>query len=1340
MLSEIFSENTINWFQTAVGEPTPVQAEGWRAIASGGDVLVSAPTGTGKTLTAFLYWLDHLAALPRPLADGCVIVYVSPLKALGNDIRENLRRPLAGLGLENVVRAAVRTGDTTQSERAKMLRHPPQIIITTPESLFLLLTSRGGRQALKTAKCVIIDEMHAMIGSKRGVHLMLSLERLDALCGRRLQRIGLSATIQPLEMAAQYLSGGRGARIVAPKVEKSLNMSVELAADDFRTLPDNSIWPSISDRAYELSQESRTTLAFVDGRQQAEKLAYGINAVAETQYARTHHGCVSKEQRLEAEQQLRNGEIRILCCTSTMELGIDVGDIDLVLQIGAPRSISGAVQRAGRAGHGPNRTSTMIIFPKTEADSLDAALAARGALEGRIEKAESPEKCLDVVSQHIVSMAASGGLTVDEALNIINGAWPCRRVSRAELERVLSMLAGDYEHELDIPVRPRIIYDRINGEIMGDNYSRMLAVSNVGTIPDRGWYTVILKDGTRLGELDEEYVFEARLGDKFLLGAFAWRIQDITKNSVIVTAATPEGAQSPFWKGDSQGRPAETGRYYGALMREMNDAWYAGRIDRCLEKYPVTDAVKSAVKNHIGRQILSTGCLPDDKTIIFEHFSDSAGDHQLMIHSVFGARVNHAIAMLLRHAAEKATGQEVRGYDDDGGMLLYLIGGGDIPDGLYAQLDPDAALRTIEALLPAEPMFSMAYRYALGRSDMQGVRGNGRQPLWVQRLRGAESLSGAVDQPGHPLVEEALRECRDDMLDIENAIAVIRNIRAGRIRVLETHLEEPSPMALPLRRQVEAEMMYEAPIPASAKMASMAQMQAIEPEKEAIETRYSRDRKLDGPDRLHSILMTEGDLIPGEVDAPAQWYEYLAQRGRAMYVEPGLWIAAEHADEYCAEDMTRIVRRCLRYRGAQDAQTIAQRYAMTEEAAQDILIKLEKDGIARTFEGMYVHADVYESAQRLTINLRRSRIRTAPAHRFAALMARDLDRAGAPRTRLEACMKRLYRQELPVQWWEDIVLPARVPGYRAVHIDNLLAEGGMTYRVRREDKKLLAAFYEMDDFEFGNFTPPTGRLSEEEREILDILESGGAQFDYTIARRMGGREVSPALFSLVAKGLVRHDSFAALRRALPGKKVAHKQLPGRWERACSLRELSPDEALTAAFRRCPVLSRETCAEMPWGRALEMLRAKEMTGEVRRGYFVNGLSGAQFVRAEDFQLVTEALKEDGDEFICINAVDPAQMWGRALPHEEGRDFICVAGTALVLHGGRVACIVERYGETLRMFEDSWEALACFANAFRSGRIFAGRKRVCVTAYPQSAGPIMRKAGFTPEALDYVLYPD
>ena len=1338
---ELFSEKTRNWFLTSVGAPTPVQEEGWRAIAQGGDVLVSAPTGTGKTLTAFLFWLDFLAARPKPLVDECVILYVSPLKALGNDIRENLQRPLAGLGLKGVVRAAVRSGDTTTAERAKMLKSPPHILITTPESLYLLLTSKKGREAISTVRCVVVDEIHSIIDSKRGAHLMLSLERLDALCEKRIQRIALSATIRPLQEAANYISGGRGATVVAPKVEKKTDIRVELAEKDFRQLPEHSVWPAIADRAYRLSGEVRTTLAFVDGRAQAEKLAHGINAIAEGRYARTHHGCVSKDQRLEAERQLRAGELKLLCCTSSMELGIDVGDIDLVLQVGAPLSIAGALQRAGRAGHGPGRVSELIIFPKTEGDTLLAALAAKGALEGMIESAHIPGKCLDVVSQHLVSMAAAGSYSVEEAHAILRGAYPCRAVTVEEVESLLGMLAGDLEHSRDLPVRPRVLYDRIHGRVSGDSYTRMLAVSTVGTIPDRGWYAVVLPDGTKLGELDEEYVFEARLGDKFLLGAFAWRVQEITRDRVIVAPATPEGARSPFWKGDSLGRPMETGEYYGTLLRTLGDAAEARRLKSALLLFPLSGEARAAVERHIKRQLEVTHCLPDDRTIICEHFSDSAGEHQLMIHSVFGRRVNQAISMLARRRAQEKTGLDVRGYDDDDGMLLYLMGGSELPENIIPEIDPDGAAAMIDALLPAEPMFSMAYRYAAARADMMGMRGRGRQPLWVQRLRGAESLAGAVMAKDHPLILEALRECREDLLDVAGAVEVLRRVRAGAIRVIEMHTEAPSPMALPLRRQVEAQIMYESPIPTGAIKLSEHMVSAVAPDADAVSRKYARARDIGEAEQLHSILMAEGDVVPGEVDAPAAWFEELAEAGRAMYVEPGLWIAAEHAADYEEPDYERIVRRCLRYRGAQDAGTLAQRYAIGEETAQAVLESLERAGSAVMFEGMYVHADVYASAQRLTIQARRSEVRTAPPERFARLLAEEAQTSGSLKARLSSGLARLLAVELPAPQWEEIVLPARVPGYRPDALDLLLAEGAIAYSLRDEGGKPYVSFRAVEEFDYDAFTPAEGEMSGDERSVLGILEKSGAQFDYVISKRLGGAPVGAVLQKLAAAGLVRQDSFTPVRRTIdPRPRALNKPSAGRWERAHAPRALTVDERIASMLATVPVLARETCRLIPWGAALERLRVMEMTGEMRRGYFVEGLSGAQFVKSADFARLTASLAAERADFACLNAVDPAQAWGRYLKHAPGREFLLVAGTAVVTRGGAVACVFERQGAVLRAFEDAAEAVKCFAQAFRAGRIYAGRTRVTVQQFPPGAERWLEEAGFLREALDWVLYRD
>lgn len=1338
-MPEFFSENTREWFKTAVGEPTPVQQEAWRAVAQGGDVLISAPTGTGKTLAAFLYALDALAARRFCLEDKLEIIYISPLKALGNDIRENLKKPLTGLGLDGIVRTAVRTGDTTQTERARMTRRPPHILITTPESLHLMLTSARSRKMLATASTVIIDEVHSVMGSKRGAHMMLSLERLDALCERRLQRIALSATVKPLDVAANYVSGGRGARIIAPEVKKALDIRVELAEEDMRVLPNHSIWPSIAEKAYELSLHARTMLAFVDGRQQAERLAHNINLIAGERCARTHHGCVSKEQRLEAEEQLRSGELRILCCTSSMELGIDVGDIDLVLQIGAPRSIAGELQRAGRAGHGPGRVSSLIVYPKTGADSFAAALAARGGLEGMIEMVSPPEKCFDVLAQHVVSMAAADELTVDEALEIINGAWNFRDVSREELEGVLRMLAGDFEHSREKPVRPRIIYDRINDVIAGDQYTRMLAYANVGTIPDRGWYGVHLADGTRLGELDEEYVYEARIGDKFLLGAFAWRINEITRDRVIVAPATPDGAQPPFWKGDMTGRPVETGRYYGRLMREMNAAHENGRIGECISGYPVSADALTAIKRHIDSQVEATGCLPDDRTIIFEHFNDDAGEDQLMVHSVFGLRVNRVLAILLRHAAQRMTGRDVRGYDDDDGLLLYILGGS-MPDGLMGQLDPDTAWQLLDALLPSENQFAMAYRYAAARAGMMGMHRGGRQPLWVQRLRGSESLAGAVRQEGHPLIEEALRECRDDMLDITGAIDVLRGVRSGEIRIVELHRDAPSPMALPLRRQIEAELMYDTVIPTKAKEVSAEQLKAIEPDRAAVEKRFERNVTIDSPERLHSVLMAEGDMIPGEADVPGEWFEKLAAAGRAMYIEPGLWIAAEHAEEYAGEDLERIVRRLIRFRGAQDARSVGQRYAISEARATELLERLSGKGDAMPYEGMYIHPDIYESAQRLTISMRRAEIATVPPERLARMVAATADIPGSAQARMHAAMEGLADTELPAAAWEDIVLPRRVPGYRINMLDQLLAEGDLTCVLRTEGGKPFVQFVRAEDVSLDDYVPAQ-RAPEELMPILQVLEKGGAQFDYVVSKRLGGMQVTGKLHRLFRLGLVRQDSFAPVRHMLDTRtRMEPKQSAGRWSRAGEVIARSVDEIIAMNFRRLPILCRETCVGIPWAEALERLRMLEMAGEVRRGYYVSGLSGAQFTAKERFAEVTAALASENQDITCLNAADPAQLWGKVLRHMDGREFLCVPGTAVVMRGGVPVCVFERSGGVLRAFEAVPEAVKCFAEAFRARRIFPGKHRIVLKDYPKHMAKALEKAGFTREALEYVIYSD
>ena len=506
-MKDIFDPITIRWFERAIGTPTKVQEEAWPVIAAGQNTLVSAPTGTGKTLSSFLVYIDRLMVQARKgtLKNQLQLIYISPLKSLAGDIRENLRRPLDGIKDEEEkssigkkkspeLNIMIRTGDTPQSERRKMLRTPPHILITTPESLYLMLTAKASQAVLKTAKWIIIDELHAIIDSKRGAHLMLSLARLDKLCGKPLQRIGLSATVRPLEVAAQYLSP-ESATIIAPQMHKEVRLDITSPLPPVGVVRKDSVWQEIASSVYTHCKESRSVIAFVEGRAYAERLAYYVNQLGGEGFARTHHGSLSKEQRFQVENDLRSGKLRLLCATSSMELGIDVGDIDQVFQVGCPRSISSTMQRLGRAGHNPNRTSVMYIFTRNPAEGLYSGLTAEVVRRGGIEYSRPPRLCLDVLAQHLVSMASGDGYTVDEVMEILPRAYPFKDVTKEDVKELLCMLAGDYEHRRDIPVRPRILYDRIHERVEGDPYSRMLAVSAGGTIPDKGMYSVKTENG-----------------------------------------------------------------------------------------------------------------------------------------------------------------------------------------------------------------------------------------------------------------------------------------------------------------------------------------------------------------------------------------------------------------------------------------------------------------------------------------------------------------------------------------------------------------------------------------------------------------------------------------------------------------------------------------------------------------------------------------------------------------------------------------------------------------------------------------------------------------------------
>ncbi len=1370
----LFGEQTGQWFQQRIGTPTPVQREAWPAIASGEHVLVSAPTGTGKTLSAFLVCIDRLKALARrgELAEELSLIYISPLKALGNDIRENLRRPLEGIEGPELT-AAIRTGDTTAAERRRMALHPPHILITTPESLYLLLTSRSGERMLRTARTVILDELHALIGGKRGAHLMLSLARLDALCGRRLQRIGLSATVEPLDVAADYLAHPGRARIVAPTMRKESDIQVDGPLEDMRALPEGTIWPELARKVYEHCQHARTVIVFVEGRAQTERLAYGVNQLGGEGFARTHHGCVSKEQRLAAERQLRSGELRLLCATSSMELGIDVGEVDMVLQVGFPRTISSTMQRLGRAGHNPGRTSVMHLLPRTAAEGLYCGLTASVAMAGGIERAKPPRLCLDVLAQHLVSMAAMGEYTVDQALTVAQAAYSFREVRREDICGLLEMLAGDYEHAADHPARPRVCYDRIHGAVSGDDYSRMLALSAGGTIPDRGFFPVRTAEGVRLGELEEEFVFEARVGDKFLLGAFGWRIAALRKDEVIVNPATTEGAQPPFWRGDGTGRDMHTGTAFGALLRELAEAAGEKRLYAGLRALRLDDAAARNAAEFLSRQIAHTGCLPDERTLLVEHFQGESGEHQMMVHSIFGRPVNAGLAMLMEELVSRVLGIDVRCFEDDDGFLVYPYGEeAPLPEGLLQQLAQADARTMLDALLPATPLFNLTFRYNAGRALMMGARRGGRQPLWLQRLKGAQALDRAVPHAEHPLMRETRRECLEDYLDIAAIEQVLGGVGSGAIAVRELRVEEPSPMSLPHRRAAEAGFMYDyAPrttkvqaVVEQAIAAARAGEGMIAPAAELLEQVGQRRRQPENAERLHALLMAEGDLIAGEIDAPLDWLEELARGERAAYIEPGLWICAEQLEQYRAAleegdeaAQRRIARRCLRYRGAQDAATLADRYAWPTEHAQSMLDALAESGEAVADGGLFYHAELYDRAQRQTVALRRQQARTLPPARYAALLARRLRPGVPPVEQLERGLAGLADRTFPPALWESVLLPARGGEYRPAQLDELLARGALYWRITGGERPLLA-FHRQEDIDWEREplaleSAQYAGLDDDERCLVDALSRRGASFAHSLTGLPSGKSPVEGLLRLAERGLARADSFLPVRQWMAREKLdkgeakiramarARTAMSGRWELIRPSLALTPEQRVDRAFDRSPLLCRETAGEeLPWGEAMQVLRMWEYTGRVRRGYFIEGLSGAQFIREADWAAVAAALEQPGQETLWLNAADPAQAWGRILPHAPGAAFTCVPGTAVALRGGEPVAVLERQGSTLRVLapEHLPEALAAFARDYRGGRVFPNRPRVTVKDYPAEAADALRGAGFTRLMADFELW--
>jgi len=920
------------WFAESFPAPTRAQALGWAAIGRGESTLVFAPTGSGKTLAAFLAAIDRLMFAPVPgKGERCRVVYVSPLRALAVDVERNLRSPLAGIaGVAgrrgeacHVPAIGVRTGDTPSDERARMARQPPDILITTPESLYLVLTSQA-RAMLASVEVVIVDEIHVLVGTKRGAHLALSLERLQEAAGRPLQRIGLSATQRPLEEVARYLGGGMGERAWKPRpvtivdagAKKAFDLKVEVPVEDMSRpgetlelaaggVPEGpagfvsrrSIWPAIHPRLLELVRAHRSTLIFVNSRRLAERLAAALNDLAGERLACAHHGSVAREQRVEMEDALKAGLLPCMIATSSLELGIDMGAIDLVVQIETPPSVASGMQRIGRASHQVEAVSRGIIFPKYRGDLLATAAITKAMAAGQVEETRVPVNPLDVLAQQLVATVAVRERTVDELYALARRAAPFAGLPRAQFEGVLDMLAGRYPSDEFAELRPRLTWDRLRGTVRAREGVARLVFANAGTIPDRGLYGVFLAEGEgsgrRVGELDEEMVFESREGEVFVLGASSWRITEIGRDRVLVVPAPGEPGKTPFWKADRGARPVELGRAIGRLTRELLSAPRAKAVARLRGEHALDARAAENLVAYLEEQREATGALPDDQTLVLERTRDEMGDWRLCILSPWGGRVHAPWSMALEARLRAAGEAEVESIWSDDGIVVRLPESERPPEAAALLPEPEEIEDLVVRELGGTSLFAAHFREAAGRALLLPRRRPGqRTPLWMQRKRAADLLGVAARYPSFPIVLEAYRECLKDVFDLPALVDLARRVRRREVRLVTVDTSAPSPFSASLLFGYVANYLYEGDAPLAERRAqalSVDQRQLRELLGEA-ELRELIDRRALGdlelslqaldpahraknPDRLHDLLLRLGDLTLEEVAARVEAVE-----------------------------------------------------------------------------------------------------------------------------------------------------------------------------------------------------------------------------------------------------------------------------------------------------------------------------------------------------------------------------------------------------------------------------------------------------------------------------------
>jgi len=1396
-----------DWFKSQFNEVSPPQKLGWPEIAKGNHTLIFAPTGSGKTLAAFLWCIDDLFRFGLESENklfeqnpfGVHTLYVSPLKALNNDIHRNLEQPLKGIahfaknaGIEPpVIRSIVRTGDTPSHVRQSMVKKPPHILITTPESLYLLLTSERGREIFRRLKYLIVDEIHAVSGNKRGVHLSLSIERLMTLCQKEPVRIGLSATQKPLYKIAEFLGGQRNSEnrkvsIVDCGMKKDMDVKVISPVADFSDLPESTVWPAVYKQLYDLILCHKTTLVFANMRAHTEKIARKINEIhrqktgnEEIEIAFAHHGSMSRETRYEVEERLKKGDVPAVIATASLELGIDIGSIDLVINLEAPQSVSGALQRVGRSGHLLTGKSKGRIIPLYPSDLDDALALSRAMKNGEIEESAIPENCLDVLAQQIVAEVSMKRWIRLELFNLVKGSYCYRNLSEQIFNQVIEMLSGRFADSHIPSLQPRITWDKVNDQLIARKGARLTAVMNGGTIPDRGYYGVYMAgSNTRLGEMEEEFVFESRIGDVFFLGNNEWRIDSIEKDRLVVTPMTTVNPRAPFWKGDIPYRGIAVSEKISQFREQYTEVSRSGKMHDWLEnEFSADSSIIVNAINYLDRQKSITGFLPTGKHVILEIFRDAADEYNLVVHAPFGGRINAPWAIVLSSLLQKKLNCEVQySFDDDGLLLRLMETTEEFPLQFLMNQSAETVEQTLIESLTSSTLFAIQFRYNAASALLLPRSQPGKRiPLWLQRLRSSDLLQTVQKYKDFPIITETYRSCLNDVFDLHALLSVVENINKGKIKTTVVHTPYPSPMASGLIFNIMSNNMYEIDrTRLSGDVASISsEMLADILNRDSIPAVITEDmvhdseqnwqylsehRKATTIEDLFEIIEKLGPIDEHELQQrskqnPELWIEELEKSNRILKIHTPIqgWISRTNESLYSnsedEENILRLLKLFLQFRGPVNDTDIAGYFnlgldkivkSLQRLLNEKVIVKgkLLKDCPDELWCDRNNFAELYRKA----IGQRRKAAVAVDRSKYLKFLLQWHNVSSSLWTVRDVIEK--YRG---VRFTENVfereIIRSRLvtdSDYDKTNsIDSLISNGDVIVQCFKNGQREYNFLPRGQGalFNFEKLSAPEGQVA----SVLNFLKENGASFfdDLVNGSDLSTVQIQRALKELTENGLVTCDNFSSLKSVLfsesNNSKLMHsenhfgkynsdhrsltrtsakklvtermKMKSGRWFLTSSFavqgKKLTEKQRLEQQTRlllqRHGILVKEMYRHekgfLPWYDIFQHLKRLEWQGEIRRGYFIDGLSGIQFALPEVIELLEDInhKKDKIDSTVTLCTIDPALPFGGYIPwnilDQSGKEVSItrLASNHILFHNSEPIVYSENFGTRLWLLD-------------------------------------------------------